>query len=215
MLVPRLEAAGGVVELHEAHASLDQPARQQALAAEDVGRLLVDAVEPLRRLGLAGQVEGVGGLRSASERPARTIRSGPPAGCPRRGPSRCSSLSRRRASSSRRWRSGLDPVVLQVADRVAQVGDERPLVRRRQERGAVLPGALDQRARADRDEAGQVLVLGAQAVGHPGAQARPRGHPLARVHLQAAAGMVDVVGHHRADHAQLIDARPDVRETAR
>ena len=34
------------------------------------------------------------------------------------------------------------PVVLQVADRLAQVGDERPLVRGRQEAGAVLPGAL-------------------------------------------------------------------------
>ena len=43
-------AAG--VELDEAHAALDQPAGQQALAAEVVGLLLVDAVELLRLLGL-------------------------------------------------------------------------------------------------------------------------------------------------------------------
>ncbi len=102
--------------------------------------------------------------------------------------------------------------ILQVADRVMQVGDEGPLVGGRQEAGAVLPGALDQGPGADRDEAGQVLILGTQAVGHPGAQARPRGHPLARVHLEAAAGMVDVVRHHRPDDAQPVDARPDVRE---
>ena len=47
MLVPRLEAAGRVVELHEPHAALDQPPGQQALAAEDRGRLVVEAVEPL------------------------------------------------------------------------------------------------------------------------------------------------------------------------
>ena len=94
-------------------------------------------------------------------------------------------------------------VILEVADRLAQVGHERPLVRGRQERGTVLPGALDQGPRADGDEAGQVLVLRAQAIGHPGAQARPRGHPLARVHLQAAARVVDVVAHHRADHAHV------------
>ena len=99
-------------------------------------------------------------------------------------------------------------VVLQVADRVLQVGDERALVRRGQERGAVLAAAFDQRAGADGDEAGQVLVLGAEAVCHPRTEARPRGDPLAGVHLQAAAGVVDVVGDHRAEDAQLIDARP-------
>ena len=50
VLVPGLEAAGRVVELHEAHASLDQPARQQALPAEDVGRRLIDPVQPPGRL---------------------------------------------------------------------------------------------------------------------------------------------------------------------
>ena len=75
-----------------------------------------------------------------------------------------------------------------------------------------MPGAFDQGARADRDEARQVLILGAQAERHPGAQAGRRGDPLARIHLKAAAGMIDVVGDHRTDHAQLVDARSDVRK---
>ena len=51
-------AAGPVIELHEAHAALDQPPGQQAIAAEGGRLLVVEAVESLRRLGLLGQVHG-------------------------------------------------------------------------------------------------------------------------------------------------------------
>ena len=94
-----------------------------------------------------------------------------------------------------------------------QVGHERPLVRGRQKGGAVLSCTLDQRPRADSDETGKVLVLGSQAICHPGAQARPGGHTLARVHQQADAGVVDVVAHHRADHAQFICGSPARKRT--
>ena len=139
VLVPGLKAAGGVVKLHEPNAPLDQPPRQQALAAEDLGRLLVDAVESPRRLGLPARGRRHRGPASACDRPARTIRSA--------APSRLSS-SRSVAVQLVEPPEGVElralairahPVVLQVADRVFQVGDERPLVRGRQERRAVLP----------------------------------------------------------------------------
>ena len=214
VLVPRLKAAGGVIELHEPDAALHQAARQQALPAEDVGGLTVDAVEPPGRLGFALlQVKGIGGLalhaKGQLERldPAlKRLSSG--------RPSRCSSFKRRRTSSSRALALGADAIVLEVADRVLQVGDERSLVGGRQKPCAVLPCPFDQRAGADGDEPGQVLVLGAQAVGDPGAQAGAGGHSLAGVHQQAAAGVVDVVADHRADHAQGISAGGRRAETA-
>ena len=55
-------AARAAVELHEPHAALDQSAGQQAEPAEALGRRVVQAVEELRLVGLAGQVDGLGGL---------------------------------------------------------------------------------------------------------------------------------------------------------
>ena len=53
VLVPELAARplrrDGVIDLHAAHAALHQPAGQQALLAERLGRLVVQAVELLRR----------------------------------------------------------------------------------------------------------------------------------------------------------------------
>ena len=57
------------------------------------------------------------------------------------------------------------------------------------------------------DEAGQVLVLGAQAVGDPRAHARPRQRALAAVHQQQRRLVVRDVGVHRADDADVVDAR--------
>ena len=53
---------GAAVELDEPHAALDQPAGQQAEPAEALGRLVVQAVERASLVGLAGQVDGLGGL---------------------------------------------------------------------------------------------------------------------------------------------------------
>src|SRR6187397_634694 len=66
MLVPELAArplgSRRVIDLDAAHSPLDQPAREQALAAEDPGLRLVESIE-LPRLGaLALDVEGRRGL---------------------------------------------------------------------------------------------------------------------------------------------------------
>src|SRR5439155_13177132 len=85
-------------------------------------------------------------------------------------------------------------------------------VRSGQETRAVLSSAFDQWSGADGDEAGQVLVFCAQTVSNPGAQARARSHSLTRIHLQTSAGMIHIVGYHRADDAQAIGARANVRK---
>ncbi len=211
VLIPWLKAAGGVVKLDEAHAALHQAARQQALPAEGFRVFLIDAVEPLRRLGFAGQVEGVGRLHlhavgqlkgfDASAQPAvlGTLRA-------------VQVVEAAKGVQLEALPVRAHTVVLEVADRILQVGDKSSLERGRQEAGAVLAGAFDQGPWTDGDEPGQVLVLGTQAVGHPGAQAGPGSHPLAGVHLQTAARMVHVVRHHRANDAELIAACSDVRE---
>ncbi len=56
------------------------------------------------------------------------------------------------------------------------------------------------------DVAGQVLVVRAEGVGQPGAQAGPDRLHVARVHHQQARLVVGVVGVHRANDADVIDA---------
>ena len=55
-------AARAAVDLNEPDAALDQAASQQAEPADGFGRRVVQAVEGARLGGLAGQVDGLGGL---------------------------------------------------------------------------------------------------------------------------------------------------------
>ena len=153
VLVPELAALGGVIDLHEPHAALDQPPGHQALPAEDVGRGVVEAVEPSGRSGSRRRCRRPRGPASACGTPARTTRSARRAGCRPRGRARCSRLS---------WLSSVEllallrrrePRIAEVGDRVLQVGDQRPLVGRRQEARAPERRALRRLARADHDEA--------------------------------------------------------------
>ncbi len=99
---------------------------------------------------------------------------------------------------------------VQVGDRVLQVADERPLVGAGQETGGPELRPLEDLGGADHHEARQVLVLGAQAVDQPRTHAGPGERLLAGTHLQGSAGVVDVVGDHRADHTDVVDARRHV-----
>src|SRR5262249_37621391 len=61
VVVPVLRRpTGPAPDLDETHTPLDQSAGGEALAAEDLGRLLVHAGELRGRLRLAGEVQGVG-----------------------------------------------------------------------------------------------------------------------------------------------------------
>src|SRR5258708_1385241 len=62
------------------------------------------------------------------------------------------------------------PVVLERLRRgavAAPVADLRARARGGEEAAAVLEGAAAREIRTDRDKSGQILVLGAEAVGHP------------------------------------------------
>ena len=221
MLVPELAARAlrglRVIDLHEPHAALGQPAGHQALRGRrsSVDRV-VEAVEPLRRRRLGRRRRTPRAPRPASGRPARTTRSGRRAGCRPRAPLRCSSLSRCSASSCSRCAAERESPgsprfaigSFRSATSVPWYAAGRKL---ELQSGAPCAGWRG----ADDDEAGQVLVLAPQAVEQPRAQARPRERLLARVHLEAGAVVVDVVGDHRADDAQVVDARRRRSGTAR
>ena len=148
VLVPGLEAAGGVVELHEAHAPLDQPPRQQALPAEDLGRRAGRsrraAWSPRSR---RRQVEGVG--RVALHAKGQLERLDPGA--------QPAVIARLVEVQFVQPAQGVELLALAVPGQrgaffrlligLLQVGHERPLIRRRQETRAVLPRTFDQRAR--------------------------------------------------------------------
>ena len=61
-----------------------------------------------------------------------------------------------------------------------------------------------------RDEAGEVLVLGAQAVERPRPQRRPDELRVARVHHQVGLRMGGQVGVHAPDHAELVGMAGDL-----
>ena len=125
----------GVVELHEPHAALDQPAGQQAVVGERrLARL--GAVQLQRLLASRRRGRSAPGRWSASGRPSRRRR------CAWRSRGRRSSS--RRSGSGRGWRrapraagrrvmpGGLD----EVEDRLAAGAERHALVGRRQEAAA-------------------------------------------------------------------------------
>ena len=171
MLVPAL-----VVELDEAHAALGQPPREQAVGGEGAGLAGVRAVQVDDRVRLAREVHDLRDrrlhpvghlvLRDARvdlgvhdprllpllER-AQRVEHAPPAGAVEPG--------------------GIGEVehrVLPAAELHALVlrGQEAAAPEPRVERLVALPRAGEQH-----DERRQVLVLGAEAVGEPGADRRP------------------------------------------
>ena len=106
----------------------------------------------------------------------------------------------------------LDGVVDDVVHRHGRGADRGPLVRAGQEAGREqLVAALPLRG-LDGDEAGQVLVLGAQPVECPGTHAWPREGERSRKQLEHGRSVVDALSDHRADHAQIVRASGDLGE---
>ena len=128
--------------------------------------------------------------------------------------SACRRLRRCRSSNCRRWSSAVDEAVLQIVHhaRRRHLGDVHVAtgVRARQE--AVAPigqAAARLGSRRHRDEAGQVLIVGAETVREPRAHARPIRLQVADVHHQHRAGMLGNVGVHAVDEADVVDALAD------
>ena len=110
--------------------------------------------------------------------------------------------------------------VADVLDQLVDLGvlgvDVRALIGARQKRDSpVLRGHDRIAAGAHGDEAGQVLILRAQAVGDPGAKAGPRQPAVAAVHQHQRRLVVGHVGVHRADDAQVVDVLRPSWQTAR
>ena len=209
VVVPGLVVA--VVDLHDPHAPLDQPAGDQAGVGELARRRRAAASPATRGPGRTPRAP-----RTACGRPspARRSRASSASSWPRAA--RCSRLSAwSRSTCSRcaargRWRLVTSRMIRSGS--IDVVADVRALVDARQEAAAPQLRADDRLARAEHHEAGQVLVLRAQAEGQPRAEARPDRLHVARVHHQQRRLVIRVVGVQRAEHADVVDAAGDVRE---
>ena len=94
----------------------------------------------------------------------------------------------------------------------AGVAQRRALISRGQEgRAVIVFGAVRQRG-ANRDEAGQVLILGAQAIGDPRAHAGTDERVAAGVQFQQRPAVAAVRAVHRMDDAQFVGHARDVRK---
>ncbi len=100
--------------------------------------------------------------------------------------------------------------IVQVGDGFFEVGDEGALITGGEECGAPEGSALGRLAGAEDDEAGEVAAFAAEAVGEPGAETRAREGLFARVHLETCAVVIDIVGDHGADDAEVVGVAGEV-----
>ena len=206
-----------VIELDEPHAALGQAAGQQAVGGEAAGLLDVGAVQVEDRLRLARQVGQLGhrrlhavgqlvlgdagdDLRVAGLGVVQVVERGDVV----------EHLPPRRPRAAGR--------VGEVEHRLLAAAELDALIARRQE--AAAPEAVVERlvgppAREQDDERRQVLVLAPQAVGDPGAHARPAGELRAGLHERDRRVVVDRLGVHRADDADVVGDRRPCAATAR
>ena len=205
--VPRL--AGAVPDLHEPHAALDQPAGDENLPGLHAGAVHVADV-----LRLAADVERLGRLGLHAEAELERLDAGLERGVvlPRLQVAGIEPLQQVELLALLRQR---DAVVADVLDelldrRVLRV-DVRAFVDAGQEARLPVLRFLDRIADgAHGDERRQVLVLAAQAVAQPGAEAGPNLPGVAAVHQQQRRLVVRHVGVHRADHGDVVDRLGDV-----
>jgi hypothetical protein len=203
-----------VPDLHEPHAPLDQPAGEEELLA--LGRV---AVGRPHRLGLLVQVEGV--RRRGLHLEGDLVGLEP-------GLEHLVVLEVARphlvellhevhlAALLGRPDVGVADVLDHLLHRRHLRVDARALEHARQEGRAVVGRApRGQPAVAQRDEAGEVLVLGAEAVHDPRAHARLRDPQRARVHEHGRHLVRRDVRVHRADDRHVVDVLADPRGRAR
>ena len=203
VIVPGLAVA--VIDLHHAHAAFDEAEGHQAAAPEiavaiagaGASRLFAD-VEYFRRFGLhaEGDLGPIGWLASSCG-------SGPV-----RRELQAVQLGEQVELAA--LLGGRDGLVADVLDQLLGlgfvVGNVGALVDGRQEGRTPELRTDDGQAGTQHDEAGQVLILGAEAVGEPGAHGRPAGQLVAGVHHEQRGLVIGPVGVHGADDAAVVDA---------
>ena len=100
----------------------------------------------------------------------------------------------------------------QIEDRRSLVAQSRRLKRGRQEPVRIIGGAAERAGVEQHHVARQILVLGAEAVRRPRAEARLAHADIAGVKLVAGGRVIVRVGLHRVDEAQVVDVLRDVRK---
>ena len=215
VLIP-LDVAVAVSHLNEPHATLGEPSRHQAHPSEVCVDRIIHSVELLRGEGLARQV--------LDERHGRLHPEGQ---LERVDPcfERCFGTARSLMFAVHRFESfELQPLyvawqigIVDVTDaslvrRNARIAERRSLIGRWQEGRSPVVDATVAKRRADRDERGEVGVVGSQTVTDPRTDARSNEVVAPRVELHHRAAVSRVGAVHRMDHAQVIDAARDVRK---
>ena len=193
-----------IEQLHVPHAALDQPPREQAIVGETLLARL-GAVQLVDVLRLLGDVDGVRGRHLHAERHfvlgdagdrlrIAELLVGPliDAG------DRVDHVAAKLAADARR--------VGKKQHRLAVRAALHALIHRRQEAGApqALAAAGKLAAGNQHDEAGQILILAAQPVRRPTADRGVAEVLIARVQQQFGGRVVELVGVHRADEADLV-----------
>ena len=205
-----------LANLDEADAGLDEAAGHEALPAEIVGDAGADAVHLAGLLRFAAHVHQTGhhvlhaegqfvGIDDAFEFVVDLLSL---------QQVRVERLQQVQLLALHRF---VDQAVGQIADaglvdRRALLADAGGLVRGREEGVGVILRAAQVARRADGDEAGQVLIFGAQAVEQPGADAGASEAELAGVQHEARLRVVRHVGVHAVDKAHVVGMLGDFRE---
>ena len=212
VLVPAL-----VIELDEPHAALGQPAREQAVGGKVPGVL---ASGPYRSNVSAVSFEtsitpGHAGLHAIRHLVLRDARVDFGV-AERLGRVRVQVLQPIQQQPPALARDAVG--IAEIEHRIRAAAELHALMLRRQE--AAAPQARVERlvdlARRDQhDERRQVFVVAAQAVVHPRAHAGPPGDLRAGLEERDRRVVVDRVGEHRADDAEVVDDFGGVRQAGR
>src|SRR5262245_52215252 len=103
---------------------------------------------------------------------------------------------------------------MQVDNQVAAVAEQRSLINGWHIAGAPVRRAVDRPAAivGEDYEAWQILVLAAQTVGHPTADAGMAGQDAASAHLKDRRAVRRALGVHRTDQGQIIGVFGNMRK---
>ena len=202
------------IHLHEAHAALHQPPRQQALAPEFLGLRLVHAVELLGLGALERRVHRLGRGRLPAVRQLGALDAALELGV-----SRALERMTRVPHLQPIQHAPLQVVaaargVRQVEDRRSVAAQHRALVDGGHVARAPVLGAADGAARGieHHHEARQVLVHRAKPVVHPASERRRAAEQLAAVHHEHRAAVDGAVRVHALHERDVVHARGQVRE---
>lgn len=208
----RVVVPSRVDQLHEPHAALDQAPCEQAVAPELRRALLLHAVGIQRGLGLAREVQEFGRGHLHPERQFVRSDACVDFGVAGRHPVHRVQVAERvqpgplRLRAVARW-------IREMQDGIARVAERDALVARGQE--AARPDAaarIGSAAGVQHHETRQVARLAAEAVGNPCAHRGMPDEGRAAGHHQLARVVVDLVGGHRADDAQVVGAGTRLRQ---